>query len=96
MTGPSFGRRAAAAPGARMRPDGFFRTDQEQRDLDHAFAATFSPENPASIRVLDYIEAITVRRVISPEASADALRHQEGMRGLYALIRGAIDRGRAG
>jgi hypothetical protein len=89
-------RRVQPAEPRLMRADGIRRTDKEQRDLDRMFASTFSPENPASLRVLEYLEVITVRAVLGPEQGDAALRHMEGMRALYALIKNSVDRGRAG
>ena len=57
-----------------------------------SFARCFS--GPDGARVLGVLRAMTVERVLGPDASDAALRHLEGQRALVATILALAARGR--
>jgi hypothetical protein len=65
---------------------------EERRLTMVALARCFA--GPDGERALAHLAAITVDRVLGPDASDAALRDLEGQRRLYHHILGQIDRGR--
>lgn len=75
-----------------VSPDGVVRRPEHERQINDAFATVF--QGKTGDMVVDYLRSITLHRVIGPSASAEELRHQEGMRGLTAIIETRIRDGR--
>mgnify|MGYP007100119926 CR=1 FL=1 len=71
------------------------RTLDLESKINLAFAATFRPDNPAAMLVLDYLRAAFVNDVMPPNAPDAQLRHHEGQRDLARIIFNRIDHGRA-
>lgn len=84
--------------GPRRRPvlavDGGRYTKEVDDDINNLAAGTFS--TPAGQRFLQYLEGITTRRVLGPEAPDSHLRHLEGARWLVGVIRQRINAGKKG
>jgi len=73
--------------------DGAPWTPNQDREINDTVLAAFNA--PAGVRLLHYLRAITINRVMGPEVSDCALRHHEGMRSLVAIIEARIAQGRA-
>ncbi len=65
--------------------DGFQRSKGAEIELNGDIAALFKTE--LGIKVLNYLKSITVDAVAGRDISNDQLRHLEGMRYLYFIIK---------
>jgi hypothetical protein len=65
--------------------DGGVYSPAVEDELNQLAAGTFS--QPPGRRFLDYLESITLRRALLPDASDAELRHLEGARWLVGVIR---------
>lgn len=74
--------------------DGGRYTKVVNDDINNLAVGTFS--TPAGQRFLQYLEGITTRRVLGPEAPDSHLRHLEGARWLVGVIRQRINAGKKG
>lgn len=63
-------------------------------DINALAAGTFG--TPAGQRFLQYLEGITTRRVLGPDAPDSHLRHLEGARWLVGVIRQRVNAGKKG
>lgn len=61
-------------------------------ELECAFARCFRGED--GVKVLRHLRAITLDRVLGPDASDALLRHMDGQRQLFAYILSLVERGR--
>ena len=68
-----------------MAVDGGSYSKELDDDLNNLAHGTFS--TPAGQRFLQYLEGITTRRVLGPDAPDSHLRHLEGARWLVGVIR---------
>jgi hypothetical protein len=75
-------------------PDGQNYSASVNDDIDSLAAGTFGTS--AGQRFLQYLEGITTRRVLGPEATDSHLRHLEGARWLVGVIRQRIVAGKKG
>lgn len=75
--------------GSHLSIDGFYRTENKERELNTDMATLFSTE--IGKKVLDYLRSITVDAVAGRDVSNDHLRHLEGMRYLYFIIKKRIE-----
>jgi len=75
--------------GSHLSIDGFYRTEQKERELNSDMAAVFS--TVIGEKVLDYLKSITVDSVAGRDVSNEHLRHLEGMRYLYFIIKKRIE-----
>tara|TARA_R110001606_G_scaffold217308_1_gene365187 strand:+ start:255 stop:518 length:264 start_codon:yes stop_codon:yes gene_type:complete len=66
--------------------------DDRQPEIEKSFARCFS--GPDGDRVLAHLRAMTIDRVLGPEAGDAELRHLEGQRHLVIRISAMIARGR--
>ena len=69
--------------------DGFQRSKGAEIELNGDIAALFKTE--LGIKVLNYLKSITVDAVAGRDISNDQLRHLEGMRYLYFIIKKRIE-----
>lgn len=67
---------------------------ETRKRVETAFARYFA--GPDGGMVLGYLRALTVERVLGPQASDAALRQLEGQRQLLHSIEALIDRGASG
>ncbi len=72
--------------------DGIERDIEQEDKLNSLFASVF--QGPASERVLDYLEAITLRTVSPQGASEGDLRYREGMRFMASIVLERVRKGR--
>lgn len=79
------------------RPPDFImgRPPEIESRINLAFAATFRPDQPAAMLVLDYLKTVTLHDIQGPGATDAMLRHKEGQRDLVRIIQNRIDHGRA-
>tara|TARA_R110001592_G_scaffold917_1_gene4768 strand:- start:2269 stop:2544 length:276 start_codon:yes stop_codon:yes gene_type:complete len=75
--------------GAQLSIDGFYRTIENESRLNQEVDKLFSSE--LGIKVLDYLKSITIDAVAGRDISNDQLRHLEGMRYLYFIIKKRIE-----
>ena len=75
-----------------MGPDGYVRSDKEEKKINKLLASVFTGNNGAE--ALKYIRKITIEAVNGPDVSRDKLFHMEGMRYLAAIIEQRIMKGR--
>jgi hypothetical protein len=75
----------AERPQATFGPDGITYSKAIDAEINSLALGTFA--SGAGPRFLEYLEGITVRRVLGPEASDSHLRHLEGARWLVGVIR---------
>jgi hypothetical protein len=76
--------RSAAVKG----PDGYGYSSTINEEINQLVAGCFG--GGAGVRTLQYLESITTRRVLGPDASNEHLRHLEGARWLVGVIRERI------
>jgi len=69
--------------------DGFQRSKKAEIELNGDIAALFKTE--LGKKVLNYLKSITVDAVAGRDISNDQLRHLEGMRYLYFIIKKRIE-----
>ena len=69
--------------------DGFQRSKKAEIELNADIAALFKTE--LGKKVLNYLKSITVDAVAGRDISNDQLRHLEGMRYLYFIIKKRIE-----
>jgi len=69
--------------------DGFQRSKKAEIELNGDIAALFKTE--LGKKVLNYLKSITVDAVAGRDISNDQLRHLEGMRYLYFILKKRID-----
>lgn len=74
--------------------DGSRYTQAVEDDINSLAHGTFS--TPAGLRFLQYLEGITTRRVLGPDAPNRHLRHLEGARWLVGVIRQRVAAGKKG
>lgn len=72
-------------------PDGITYSDKVNSEIDSLAVGTFV--GGSGPRFLAYLESITTRRVLGPEAPDSHLRHLEGARWLVGVIRQRIQAG---
>ena len=75
--------------GSHLSIDGFYRTEAQEREINSEMAAVFS--TVVGEKVLDYLRSITVDAVAGKDISDEHLRHLEGMRYLYFIIKKRIE-----
>ena len=75
--------------GFHLSIDGFQRTKKTEIELNGDIAALFKTE--LGKKVLNYLKSITVDAVAGRDVSNDQLRHLEGMRYLYFIIKKRIE-----
>ncbi|BAQ86733.1 hypothetical protein [uncultured Mediterranean phage uvMED] len=75
--------------GSHLSIDGFYRTEQKERELNTDMATLFNSE--IGKKVLDYLRSITVDAVAGKDVSNEHLRHLEGMRYLYFIVKRRIE-----
>jgi len=75
--------------GAQLSIDGFYRSVNNEHQLNQEVAKLFSSD--LGNKVLDYMKSITVDAVAGRDISNDQLRHLEGMRYLYFIIKKRIE-----
>tara|TARA_R100001377_G_C3151721_1_gene96521 strand:+ start:480 stop:755 length:276 start_codon:yes stop_codon:yes gene_type:complete len=75
--------------GAQLSIDGFFRTIENESKLNREVAKLFSTD--LGKKVLDYLQSITIDAVAGKDITNDQLRHLEGMRYLYFIIKKRIE-----
>ena len=75
--------------GSHLSIDGFYRTESQEREINSEMAAVFS--TVVGEKVLDYLRSITVDAVAGKDISDEHLRHLEGMRYLYFIIKKRIE-----
>ena len=71
--------------GAVIGPDGVSYTQETSDEINALAHGTFSAGS--GVRFLQYLESITTRRVLGPDAPDSHLRHLEGARWLVGIIR---------
>jgi len=64
--------------------DGIARSQDREHALNAVFRQIFS--GPEGKTALEYLRRITIESRLGPDASAEQLRHMEGMRSLAAII----------
>lgn len=69
--------------------DGFTRSKAAEIELNADIAALFKTE--LGKKVLNYLKSITVDAVAGRDITNDQLRHLEGMRYLYFILKKRID-----
>ena len=69
--------------------DGFQRSKKAEIELNGDIAALFKTE--LGKKVLNYLKSITVDAVAGRDITNDQLRHLEGMRYLYFILKKRID-----
>ena len=69
--------------------DGFQRSKKAEIELNGDIAALFKTE--LGKKVLNYLKSITVDAVAGRDITNDQLRHLEGMRYLYFIIKKRIE-----
>lgn len=69
--------------------DGFSRSKASEIELNADIAALFNTE--LGKKVLNYLKSITVDAVAGRDITNDQLRHLEGMRYLYFILKKRID-----
>ena len=69
--------------------DGFQRSKKAEIELNGDIAALFKTE--LGKKVLNYLKSITVDAVAGRDVTNDQLRHLEGMRYLYFIIKKRIE-----
>ena len=69
-------------------PDGYGYSQTINDEINNLVAGCFG--SGAGVRTLAYLESITTRRVLGPDASDNHLRHLEGARWLVGVIRERI------
>lgn len=77
-------------PKAMVGPDRLPLTEEAQAKLNESVHLTFS--TAAGRETLDWLQRITVNRVMEGTASDGELRQQEGMRQLFSLIKDRMAR----
>jgi|TARA_A100001391_G_scaffold72390_1_gene46233 hypothetical protein len=75
--------------GFHLSIDGFQRSKKAEIELNADIAALFKTE--LGKKVLNYLKSITVDAVAGRDISNDQLRHLEGMRYLYFIIKKRIE-----
>ncbi len=75
--------------GFHLSIDGFQRSKKAEIELNADIAALFKSE--LGKKVLNYLKSITVDAVAGRDISNDQLRHLEGMRYLYFIIKKRIE-----
>ena len=75
--------------GFHLSIDGFQRSKKAEIELNADIAALFKSE--LGKKVLNYLKSITVDAVAGRDVSNDQLRHLEGMRYLYFIIKKRIE-----
>lgn len=80
-------------PPAVQSIDGQTYTRAFEDGLNELAVGTFG--SPPGSRFLEYLESLTLRRALLPDATDAQLRHLEGARWLVGIIRGRISLGRA-
>ena len=75
--------------GFHLSIDGFQRSKKAEIELNADIAALFKSE--LGKKVLNYLKSITVDAVAGREVTNDQLRHLEGMRYLYFIIKKRIE-----
>ena len=75
--------------GFHLSIDGFQRSKKAEIELNGDIAALFKTE--LGKKVLNYLKSITVDAVAGRDISNDQLRHLEGMRYLYFIIKKRIE-----
>ena len=75
--------------GFHLSIDGFQRFKKAEIELNADIAALFKSE--LGKKVLNYLKSITVDAVAGRDISNDQLRHLEGMRYLYFIIKKRIE-----
>ena len=75
--------------GFHLSIDGFQRSKKAEIELNADIAALFKTE--LGKKVLNYLKSITVDAVAGRDISNDQLRHLEGMRYLYFILKKRID-----
>ena len=75
--------------GYHLSIDGFQRSKKAEIELNGDIAALFKTE--LGKKVLNYLKSITVDAVAGRDISNDQLRHLEGMRYLYFIIKKRIE-----
>ena len=75
--------------GSQLSIDGFYRTEEKERELNSEMNAVFS--TVVGAKILDYLRSITVDAVAGKDISNEHLRHLEGMRYLYFIIKKRIE-----
>tara|TARA_A100001201_G_scaffold13784_1_gene16808 strand:- start:11470 stop:11745 length:276 start_codon:yes stop_codon:yes gene_type:complete len=75
--------------GSHLSIDGFYRTEEKERELNSEMNAVFS--TVVGEKILDYLRSITVDAVAGKDVSNEHLRHLEGMRYLYFIIKKRIE-----
>ena len=74
--------------------DGSHYSETVEKEINALALGTFI--TPAGERFLQYLEGITTRRVLGPEAPDSHLRHLEGARWLVGVIRQRVAAGKKG
>jgi effector-binding domain-containing protein len=64
---------------------------KQDLEIDHIFASVFN--QPNGKKVIEYLESLTVKSVVSPQSSSSMLWHLEGQRYLVNLIKLKINKG---
>ena len=75
--------------GFHLSIDGFQRSKKAEIELNGDIAALFKTE--LGKKVLNYLKSITVDAVAGRDITNDQLRHLEGMRYLYFILKKRID-----
>ena len=75
--------------GFHLSIDGFQRSKKAEIELNADIAALFKTE--LGKKVLNYLKSITVDAVAGRDITNDQLRHLEGMRYLYFILKKRID-----
>jgi len=66
------------------------RTPENEARLDYLVERALTTEDGAQL--LAYLKSITINQVLSPDASDQRLRAQEGARGVVALLQSRMQR----
>ena len=64
---------------------------KQDLEIDQIFASVFN--QPNGKKVIEYLESLTVKSVVSPQSSGSMLWHLEGQRYLVNLIKLKINKG---
>lgn len=86
------------APGGSEPSSSQDEVSAEQNDPDRALRVAYARcfATPEGEKVLTHLRAVTLERVLGPDASAPMLRHLEGQRQLVSSMAAWVERGRTG